>query len=84
MHSSSIPWRYAKVTDSRFKLFIESPKFAPFERLIPPFRQLLYRILDPNPATRITMKDLLENEWVSSTCYCSENSKHSHHTHDHH
>lgn len=48
-----------------------SPQYIPFERFQPHQRRLLYRILDPNPATRITAAEILKDPWFKEIQCCS-------------
>lgn len=41
MATNSIPWRSAEAVDTRFRLYTESTKFSPFERVHPGLRTLL-------------------------------------------
>ncbi|KAI8901751.1 kinase-like domain-containing protein [Globomyces pollinis-pini] len=72
MSSNSIPWRSAVITDTRYKTYRDSnKKFAPFERLHPGFRKLLYRMLDPVPENRINMADLKADDWLIRNEVCT-------------
>jgi len=48
-----------------------SPHYIPFETFVPHQRRLLYRILDPNPATRITAAEILKDPWFKEIQCCS-------------
>ena len=48
-----------------------TPHYLPFEGLQPLQRRLLYRILDPNPATRITAAEILKDPWFREIQCCS-------------
>jgi serine/threonine protein kinase len=48
-----------------------SPHFPPFERFVPNQRRLIYRLLDPNPATRITASEILKDPWFKEIQCCS-------------
>jgi serine/threonine protein kinase len=48
-----------------------TPHFPPFEGLQPHQRRILYRILDPNPATRITAAEILKDPWFKEIQCCS-------------
>ncbi|KND00211.1 HAL protein kinase [Spizellomyces punctatus DAOM BR117] len=72
---NSIPWKAAVPSDPRYKHFLENKgKFWPLDRLPPGPRRLMYRILEPNPAKRVTIKELLEDEWFKSIPVCHEES----------
>ncbi|KAI8349484.1 kinase-like domain-containing protein, partial [Mortierella sp. GBAus27b] len=64
-----IPFRAATAQDPNFQHFVEMRavnNYAPFEKLAVGCRQLMKRILDPNPETRITILEILEDEWFKS------------------
>jgi serine/threonine protein kinase len=48
-----------------------SPHYPPFESFVPNQRRLIYRILDPNPATRITAPEILKDPWFKEIQCCS-------------
>ena len=50
---------------------VSGPHFYPFETLLPLQRRLLYRILDPNPDTRITAQEVLKDPWFREIQCCS-------------
>ncbi|KAG0078070.1 serine/threonine-protein kinase HAL4/sat4 [Podila epicladia] len=73
-----IPFRAAVAQDPNYQLFVDMRSvnnYEPFEKLPTGCRKLMKRILDPNPETRITMEDILEDEWFKSieTCLHGEN-----------
>ncbi|GFY88949.1 CBL-interacting protein kinase 20 [Actinidia rufa] len=53
-HNSNLMEMYRKISKGEFKC----PQWFPLE-----VRKLLSRILDPNPYTRITLSNLMENSW---------------------
>ncbi|KAI8999780.1 kinase-like domain-containing protein [Gaertneriomyces semiglobifer] len=78
-----IPWRVAKVTDPHYCAYSNSIKhnstkdgprptsgYPPFDRTPVGPRKLLYRMLDPNPAKRWTIEEVLEDEWVKTVDIC--------------
>ncbi|KAI8915213.1 kinase-like domain-containing protein [Powellomyces hirtus] len=72
---NSIPWKAATPSDPRYKHFLENQgHFWPLDKMQPGPRKLMYRILDPNPATRITMKEVEEDEWFKSLKACHEDT----------
>ena len=48
-----------------------TPHFLPFESFQPGQRRLIYRILDPNPETRITAAEILKDPWFREIQCCS-------------
>ncbi|XP_044497066.1 CBL-interacting serine/threonine-protein kinase 20-like [Mangifera indica] len=58
-YDSNLMEMYRKISRGEFK----SPNCIP-----PEVRKLLTRILDPNPNTRITMAELMDNDWFKKTC----------------
>lgn len=47
------------------------PRFAPFDHFPSLQKRLMYRILDPNPATRITAAEILKDPWFKDIQCCS-------------
>jgi len=73
-----IPFRAATSKDANFQHFLDMRainSYEPFEKLPFGARQLMKKILDPNPETRITIEGVLEDEWFKSieTCIHGEN-----------
>lgn len=68
MSFHGIPWHVASEKDPQYKKYLmkRSPTDEPFARLARGPRMLLYRMLDPNPKTRINIEDILNDEWVRS------------------
>ncbi|KAJ3054318.1 serine/threonine-protein kinase HAL4/sat4 [Rhizophlyctis rosea] len=68
---NSIPWKAAVGGDVRFKHFLEHKgNFWPLDRLPSGPKRLMYRILDPDPATRIKVPEILEDEWIKEVRSC--------------
>ncbi|KAF9898596.1 serine/threonine-protein kinase HAL4/sat4 [Lobosporangium transversale] len=73
-----IPFRSATAQDPNYQHFLEMRgvnNYEPFEKLPVGCRKLMKRILDPNPETRITIEEIMEDEWFKSieTCIHGEN-----------
>ncbi|KAI8379689.1 kinase-like domain-containing protein [Radiomyces spectabilis] len=70
----SLAWHRAQRTvDRAFRTYLQhfqSRSFANFKNLPSHLRRLLYRMLDPNPQTRISSSDLLVDDWVKSIPVC--------------
>ncbi|KAL1919319.1 uncharacterized protein VTP21DRAFT_2012 [Calcarisporiella thermophila] len=68
-----IPFRCATSEDSNYRAYLESRlerRFEPFERLGKSTCDLMYRILDPDSARRITIPEIMENEWIQRVEVC--------------
>jgi len=72
MSFHGIPWHLASEKDPHFKRFLlqRCPSVEPFARLARGPKFLLYRMLDPDPKTRIHVEDILKDEWVQSIKAC--------------
>ena len=75
MHARTVPWHFAKDTDSIYKTFLnkrhqEGYGFHPFDLINENAKKILYLVLDPDPLIRPTVDGLLENEWISSIQSC--------------
>ncbi|KAF9586692.1 serine/threonine-protein kinase HAL4/sat4 [Lunasporangiospora selenospora] len=73
-----IPFRAATSQDPNYQHFLDMRgvnAYEPIERLPFGARNLMKKILDPNPVTRITIEGILEDEWFKSveTCIHGEN-----------
>ena len=56
---------------TRAEAHLPVPHFAPFEAFQPLQKRLIYRILDPNPDTRITAEDILKDPFFKEIQCCS-------------
>ncbi|KAF9431890.1 serine/threonine-protein kinase HAL4/sat4 [Entomortierella beljakovae] len=73
-----IPFRAATPQDPNYQHFLDMRSvnsYEPIEKLPFGARNLMKKILDPNPETRITIDDILEDEWFKNieTCIHGEN-----------
>ncbi|KAI8350122.1 kinase-like domain-containing protein [Blakeslea trispora] len=82
--------RADKRMDREFRLYLRhwpAHGFPNFKKFPDPIRQLLYQLLDPNPDTRITAEQALQNDWVQSIQVCDNNidssQRHHHHLKKH-
>jgi serine/threonine protein kinase len=67
--------RADKKTDREFRNYLRHvvpQTFPNFKKFDVPMRNLLYRMLDPNPDTRITSEQVLEDKWVQSILVCEK------------
>ena len=72
-----VPWEMAHPKNPNYKQFLAEgfEYFEPFSRLPGKTRALLKRILEPDPAKRATIEDILNDEWYKKIQSCAENSK---------
>ncbi|KAI9331489.1 kinase-like domain-containing protein [Obelidium mucronatum] len=71
MTYNSIPWKSASPSDARYKHYQEHRgNFWPLDRLPPPKRKIMYRLLDPDVSKRISMKEIMQDEWVKGISCC--------------
>ncbi|KAG0207698.1 serine/threonine-protein kinase HAL4/sat4 [Mortierella sp. GBA30] len=73
-----IPFRAATPEDPNYQHFLDMravDNYAPLEKLPLGCRKLMKRILDPNPESRITIEDILKDEWFMriETCVHGHN-----------
>nr|KAJ3404024.1 serine/threonine-protein kinase HAL4/sat4 [Polyrhizophydium stewartii] len=84
--NNSILWKTAIPSDPRYKQYLDSvTRFAPFERLPYGAKEILYKILDPNPKTRIKLPAILDDFWCKSISVCTaSNADKVDHRHESH
>lgn len=74
----SIPWKSAILSDPRYKNYIDNrARFSSFERLEPGPRAIMYRMMDPNPQSRISLADVALNDWFRCLDVCTESNSNS-------
>ncbi|KAG0174883.1 serine/threonine-protein kinase HAL4/sat4 [Apophysomyces sp. BC1034] len=79
-------WHRAKRTDQTFAKYLRAhpnqtfDSFRFFER---DARRLLYKMLDPNPETRVSAEDILNDPWVKSIPVCERGLDASNRQHKH-
>lgn len=69
----AIPWETAcSQRDSNFRHFLEcrSTQGEPFVRLGSRARRLVFRMLDPDPAKRISIPEILKDDWFQEISVC--------------
>lgn len=68
-----IPWESATLKDPNFKHFADhrSMQAEPLVRLPHGPRSLLFRMLEPDPAKRIRVEEIMEDEWFKRISICS-------------
>ncbi|KAM0749272.1 Pkinase-domain-containing protein [Meredithblackwellia eburnea MCA 4105] len=72
MHFQELPWRVAKPSDPSFGPYIQlysasAPAPAPLSNLVPrECRQVIKRMLDPDPKTRMTTEMIANDPWFRS------------------
>ena len=70
MVQSPLPIAQA-ATAAKGEPHVSGPHYFPFETFLAPQRRLIYRILDPNPETRITAPEILKDPWFKDIQCCS-------------
>lgn len=71
MFFATIPWKSAQMTTQPYKYYIDHYKnFRQFDKVEASFRNILYEILDSNPETRISVKNLIATEWFEGVKMC--------------
>ena len=68
MHFQELPWRVAKPSDPSFgpylQMYSSSASPPPLSNLVPrECRNIIKRMLDPDPKTRATTEDVCEDAW---------------------
>ncbi|KAI8903571.1 kinase-like domain-containing protein [Gorgonomyces haynaldii] len=81
--SSSVPFQSAQPSDPRYQLYLSKPSAFPFFEKYPgAIKYLLYGMLDPNPETRMTAKQIIDNPWIQSLSVCDpKNADYVDHNH---
>ena len=69
----SVPWRVASPSDQNYCKFLAGGCAAlePFDRLASGPRSLLKKILEPNPARRISLDEIYADPWFARLKLCS-------------
>ncbi|KAG2196864.1 hypothetical protein INT47_011384 [Mucor saturninus] len=88
MYRGGHAWiRADKSMDREFRNYLRhhpSRTFPNFKKLPATVSDLLYKMLDPNPETRITAEEVLHHDWVKSILLCEKNvdalNREHHHT----
>lgn len=82
-----LAWHKAKKTDAAYCGYIrareQNQTFDLFRSFTLNERRILHRMLDPNPNTRITAAELLQDPWVQSIEVCENSIDASGNTHKH-
>ncbi|ORY06939.1 Pkinase-domain-containing protein [Basidiobolus meristosporus CBS 931.73] len=77
-----IPFRIANLNEPTYVQFLNSRKlgnYEPITRLPEGCRNLMMKILEPNPDLRITTDEILKDEWLMSVeVCCNGNTVHKH------
>ncbi|PHZ11967.1 Pkinase-domain-containing protein [Rhizopus microsporus ATCC 52813] len=73
-----LAWHIAKKTDHSYANYLRALEQQKLYELFRPLganeRRIIHRMLDPNPSTRITSSELLEDAWIKSISVCNNNS----------
>ncbi|KAI8338393.1 kinase-like domain-containing protein [Chlamydoabsidia padenii] len=71
--TQGLVWHRAKKTDAAYASYLRkhsTQQFELFSKLPTGPRRILYAILDPNPDTRLSCDDILNDSWVKSIDVC--------------
>ncbi|OWR54840.1 Calcium/calmodulin-dependent protein kinase kinase [Danaus plexippus plexippus] len=66
MVTGRVPWVAATSSELQRGVLIEPLTFPARPQLSQPLKRLLTKMLEKNPATRLTMKEIKEHEWVTA------------------
>ncbi len=68
----TIPWHVAQMSDENYRQYTlgGAKAFEPFKRLSYGARTLLRRMLEPDPAKRITIDEIMDDEWFKNINVC--------------
>jgi serine/threonine protein kinase len=76
MYRGGHAWiRADKKSDREFRNYLRhypAQTFPNFKKFPTNIRELLYKMLDPNPETRITAEQVLDHEWIKSILVCEK------------
>jgi serine/threonine protein kinase len=69
-----VPWEMAHPKNPNYKQFLKEgfDNFEPFTRLPAKPRALLKRILEPDPLKRVTIEEIMKDEWFTNIRLCTE------------
>lgn len=69
---ANVPWCQANKNDSYYVCYLNNRDnaFQVFDKFTKDARDVLLKMLDPNPETRITMSELLNTPWVKGIQSC--------------
>ncbi|ORX41332.1 Pkinase-domain-containing protein [Piromyces finnis] len=77
MFYNELPWKSSILSNSKYKLWVEKGKSEIINDLPNGPRQLISRMLEPDPEKRITMEEIFMDKWFSHIYCCldHENSE---------
>lgn len=90
MQFQELPWRVAKSTDPTFATYLQQyhpkgetgqshPTPPPLNNLVPrECRGVIKHMLDPDPKTRWTVDEALQDKWLAGIEVCVEGQQNSH------
>lgn len=72
LNFESLPWKMACITDHSFRRYLSGglDNIGSFGRLPPGPKRLLTRILEPDPAKRITLDGIFKDPWFAGLKLC--------------
>ena len=87
MNFNGVPWLSALGSDPCYSYYLRhhDMNFNPFNQLNQDAKDLLRKILDPDPRRRVTIQDIINNAWFNRIECCTDKdpSSHSHRPHYH-
>ncbi|KAI8368247.1 kinase-like domain-containing protein [Radiomyces spectabilis] len=81
-----LAWHKAKKSDTAYATYVRvypSRTFELFKKFPMNAKQLIYKMLDPHPETRISAQDVLNEPWVKSILVCHDGLDSSGQRHHH-
>jgi serine/threonine protein kinase len=75
MYKNHVPWHFAKPSDNHYNQYIskrhaEGYGFQPFDCILEGPRTLLYKLLEPDPLLRITIKEIEASPFIQGSQMC--------------
>jgi hypothetical protein len=69
-----IPWQVATTKDANYSYFLEhrGVEYEPLCRLQPGVKELMFKILEPDPKKRITVQEIMDDGWFKKVETCHD------------
>ena len=86
MNTKALLWKAANATDDHWNSYKNRKAgYPPIEKLPVDFRELIYRMLDPDPAKRLSLPEILQDPNIKNVEMCTSshsviqpNNRHTH------
>ncbi len=77
MYKSSVPWHIARPTDQYYSSYVQKRHdecygYMYFDRLPIGPKETIYKMLNPDPAKRLTIPELQETDFMKKIEYCHD------------